>query len=68
MFILQQAAAPASRYQAVRGALYTARPLTGEQWGLLTRCDGRATRLPAGEVMAALDFLRAHGLVRVVGV
>ena len=72
MFILHTASEPKPCYQTTRGALYTARRLTLLQRFLLTRCDGRATladlaratRLPAEEVTAALDFLRAHGLVR----
>jgi hypothetical protein len=73
MFILHTASDPVPCYQTTRGALYTARRLTEQQWGLLTRCDGRAmtladlvraTRLPAEEVAATLDFLRAHGLMR----
>lgn len=74
MFIWKNASEPAPRYQATRGARYTARPLTLLQWFLLTRCDGsvtladlaEATRRPAEEVSHALNFLRAHGLVRIV--
>ncbi len=69
MFMLHQL----PRYQTTRGAFLTLRPLTPSQKLLLALCDGRAlaladlaraTRLPVEEVTAALNFLRAHGLVR----
>ena len=62
-----------SYYQATRGAIYTARRLTLLQRFLLERCDGRLVTLadlakaahrPADEVSDALNFLRAHALVR----
>ncbi len=65
-------AAPMPRYQTVRGAWLTPRPLTPSQKLLLALCAGpmtlrdlaKRTRLPTEEVRAALNFLRAHGLIR----
>jgi hypothetical protein len=70
----KQAAAPVPRYQAIRGAHWTARPLTRLQWRLLRRCESavtladlvEGTDVPVSEVSEALKFLCKHALVKVV--
>jgi DNA-binding MarR family transcriptional regulator len=72
MFAFKSAAAPAPRYQATRGAIYTARRLTLLQRAILLRCEGsvtladlaKAIHAPMPEMSEALRFLCAHGLVR----
>ncbi len=71
MFMLKNAA-PLPRYQTVRGARHTMRPLTSWQKALLALCQtpvtlpelAEATRIPMAELSEALGYLCAHALVR----
>jgi hypothetical protein len=74
MSILSPASVPTPRYQTIRGAHWTARPLTPDQELLLTLCDRpvtladllAATHALVSEVSEALAFLRKHALVKLV--
>ncbi len=65
-------AAPMPRYQTIRGAHHTARPLTPWQRALLALCQtpvtlaelAATTHAPMSELSAALTYLCAHALLR----
>lgn len=62
------------RYQAIRGAFYTARPLSDLDKYIISCCDGTVTladlakvrRLSIQEITRKVFFLRLHALVRPV--
>jgi hypothetical protein len=72
MFMLNQAAAPQPRYQAIPAGRFSMRRLTSWQYALLALCQtpvtlaelAEATRAPASELSEALRFLCAHALVK----